>query len=158
MICLPTIVGIFFANICAMPLRRLPTHTQTDQQMLYKEVIQGARSSAYPKNLSNQWLRLIARDIAQIRKQYILGYGKNHVEDIAGFPGYLAGPKLLITKLLTDYLGRPATEADLHLYDLTRCLNNYWDALSDEIVMRETGVEFSLVTPETLFFATRKIY
>lgn len=157
MICLPTIVGIFL-YINAMPSRHLISHPQTDQRMLFKEVIQGSRSSAYPKNLSDQWLRLIARDIAQIRKQYIAGYAKYHAEETAGFPGYLAAPKMLITELLEDYLGRSVTEADWRSYDLNKCINNYWVAISEEILMREIGVEFSVLTPETLFFATRKIW
>lgn len=141
-----------------MPLRHLISHPQTDQRMLYNKVIQGSRSAAYPKELSDQWLRLIARDIAQIRLQYIVGYGRSQQDESAGFPGYLAGPKLLITKLLQDYLGRPVTEADWRSYDFNKCINNYWVAVSDEIIMREIGVEFTSLTPEILFFSTQKIW
>lgn len=140
-----------------MPSRHLTSQPQTDLQELYKKVIRGPRSSAYPKNLSDQWLRLIARDMAQIRKQYTPGYSENNIGDTADFPGYLVAPKLLISKLLAEYLGRPVTDADWDRYDLRKCINNYWTAVSDEILMREIGVEFSPLTLEVLFFATRKI-
>jgi hypothetical protein len=123
----------------------------TDLQKLYREVVEGPPDSGLPKNLNGRWLKLIARDIASVRKNYPMWSAENPIEDLAGPSMYLAGPTMLILKLLNDFEGRVLSKQDIASYDVHKCIEKYWHGLCDEIIKREIGISFSTTTLETLF-------
>lgn len=131
-----------------MSLSYLPP---TDLQKLYKQVIEGPPSAALPKNLQKKWLRSIARDVACIRKLYPTWSSTNLIEDLAWPSMYLAGPTMLILKLLNEFEGRATARSEIARDDMRRYMETYWQALVDEVIRRETGISFLTTTHKTLF-------
>jgi len=131
-----------------MSLSYLPP---TDLQKLYRQVIEGPLAAALPQNLQTKWLRSIARDIGCLRKIYPSWSGIDAIEDLAGPSMYLAGPTMLILKLLSEFEGRVISKSEIGHYDMHKYMENYWHALVDEIISRATGVSFLSTTHKTIF-------
>ena len=131
-----------------MSLSYLPL---TDLQKLYRQVIEGPPAAALPQNLQRKWLRSITRDIGCVRKMYPTWSSNDAIEDLAGPSMYLAGPTMLILKLLSEYEGRAISKNEVARYDMPKYMENYWQALANEIISREIGVSFLATTHETLF-------
>lgn len=109
-------------------MRRLQQLPKTNLDLLTKEVLSRGRNAALPWNLSDGWLRKIARDL--LHAQQWNSEGKDDDPSVD-----LSGPILLVLALRTD----GPVKMRLSTVELRDELEKYAVALSNEILARQTG-------------------
>lgn len=117
-------------------MRRLPQLPKTNIDLLTKEVLSRGRKAALPWNLSDVWLRKIARDLLHAQQRNSDGKDDDPSID-------LSGPILLVLALRTD----GPVRMRLSTVELRDELDQYAVALSNEILARQTGVALDRVIP-----------
>lgn len=116
-----------------MPHRPLPP---SDLTRLADEVLKQPSAAALPCNLSDEWLTMIARDLAG-------AFGE--VEHDTSIEQLMAAPLALVIHILVGQ-GRGAGQAMPH-EEAMACLNDYRIEIALELVNRKTGAKS---TPATL--------
>lgn len=120
-----------------MPAQILPV---TDLQELTREVLSGHPSRALPCNLSDRWLKLIARDLDA-------GWPTTDHDEEPSI--YTAGPMALVLLLLA---GKSETNSGTVTIDeLERLLKEFRAEVNLELVSRLSDVKASPATLATIF-------
>lgn len=125
---------IYSVHICIhgrlrVKMRRLHPVPKTNLDLLMKEVLSQGRKAALPRNLSDGWLRKIARDLLHAQQCESNGQDDDPSVD-------LTGPILLVLALRAGGNLQIPLSAD----ELRDELDRYAVALSNEILARQTGV------------------
>lgn len=136
-------LGVFAATINhlldfePMPHRPLPP---SDLTRLADEVLKQPSAAALPCNLSDDWLAMIARDLAG-------AFGE--IDHDAPIEQLMAAPLALVIHILVGQ-GRGVGQAMPHDEVMT-CLNDYRIEVALELVNRQTGAKSTPATLSTIF-------
>jgi hypothetical protein len=120
-----------------MPHRPLPP---SDLTRLADEVLKQPSAAALPCNLSDEWLTMIARDLAG-------AFGE--VEHDTSIEQLMAAPLALVIHILVGQ-GRGAGQAMPH-EEVMASLNDYRIEVALELVNRKTGAKSNPATLATIF-------
>ncbi len=114
-------------------MKRIKTVRRTDLNQLAKDVLSRGRLAALPSNLSDNWLRVIGRDILGAEKANLQGK-----EEVAS--EMMLGPLLLVSALHAHGSSKDSEQIDISMDEVQQRLKRFSAAVVNEILGRETGV------------------